>query len=194
MKKEMKPVALGSWKQVYRVFNIKLEPQQAKQTLAAIERLWNKTYPDFVYEYQFLDEKIASFYKQENQLSELFKIFAGIAIFISCLGLYGFVSFMAEQRTKEVGIRKVLGASVSGIVYLFSKEFTLLIGVAFLIATPLAYFFMHKWLQHFAYRIDIGIGIFLLTILISEMIAWLTVGYQAIKAAIANPVKSLRTE
>ncbi|HTB24233.1 MAG TPA: ABC transporter permease [Puia sp.] len=194
LKKEMKPVALGSWKLVYRVFNIKIQPQQAKQTLAAIEKLWNKTYPDFVYEYQFLDEKIASFYKQENQLSQLFKIFAGIAIFISCLGLYGFVSFMAEQRTKEVGIRKVLGASVSGIVYLFSKEFTVLIGVAFLIATPLAYFIMHKWLQHFAYRIDIGVGIFLLTILISEVIAWLTVGYQAIKAAIANPVNSLRSE
>jgi len=194
MKKELKPVALGSWKMVYRVFNIKIQPQNAKQTLAAIEKLWNNTYPDYVYEYQFLDDKIASFYKQENQISQLFKIFAGIAIFISCLGLYGFVSFMAEQRTKEVGIRKVLGASVSGIVYLFSKEFTMLIGVAFLIATPLAYFFMHKWLQHFAYRIDIGVGIFLLTILISEMIAWLTVGYQAIKAAIANPVKSLRTE
>ncbi len=194
LKKEMKPVALGSWKLVYRVFNIKIEPQQVQQTLAAIEKLWNNTYPDFVYEYQFLDEKIASFYKQENQLSQLFKLFAGIAIFISCLGLYGFVSFMAEQRTKEVGIRKVLGASVSSIVYLFSKEFTLLIGVAFLIATPLAWYFMHMWLQHFAYRIDIGVGIFLSTILLAEMIAWLTVGFQAIKAAVANPVSSLRSE
>lgn len=101
---------------------------------------------------------------------------------------------MAVQRTKEVGIRKVLGASVASIVYLFSKEFTVLIGVAFLIATPVAYFFMNKWLQHYAYRIDIGVGIFLLTILISEIIAWLTVGYQAIKAAVANPVKSLRNE
>jgi putative ABC transport system permease protein len=101
---------------------------------------------------------------------------------------------MAVQRTKEVGIRKVLGASVVSIVYLFSKEFTVLIGVAFLIATPLAYYFMHRWLQNYAYRIDIGVGIFLLTILISEIIAWLTVGYQAIKAAVANPVKSLRTE
>jgi putative ABC transport system permease protein len=194
MKKEMKPIALGSWKMVYRLINIKIEPQHAKQTLAAIEKLWNNTYPDFVYEYQFLDDKIASFYKQENQLSQLYKMFAGIAIFISCLGLYGFVSFMAVQRTKEVGIRKVLGASVVSIVYLFSKEFTVLIGVAFLIATPLAYYFMHRWLQNYAYRIDIGVGIFLLTILISEIIAWLTVGYQAIKAAVANPVKSLRTE
>ena len=194
MKEEMKPIMLASWKMVYRSINIKIQPQTAKQTLAAIEKIWNNTYPDFVYEYQFLDDKIASFYKQENQLSQLYKIFAAIAIFISCLGLYGFVSFMAVQRTKEVGIRKVLGASVISIVYLFSKEFTVLIGVAFLIATPLAYFFMHRWLQNYAYRIDIGVGIFLLTILISEIFAWLTVGYQAIKAAIANPVNSLRRE
>jgi ABC-type antimicrobial peptide transport system permease subunit len=147
-----------------------------------------------MYEYQFLDDAIASFYKQESALSQLYKIFAGIAVFISCLGLYGFVSFMAVQRTKEVGIRKVLGASVLHIVYLFSKEFTLLIGIAFLIAAPLAYYFMHHWLQHFAYRINISVGIFLLTIVSAEVIAWLTVGYQAIKAAVANPVKSLKAE
>jgi len=194
LKKEMKPVVLGSWKLVYRLINIKLQPQHSKQTLATIERLWNNSYPDFIYEYQFLDDKIASFYKQENQLSQLYKIFACIAIFISCLGLYGFVSFMAAQRTKEVGIRKVLGASVISIVYLFSNEFTVLIGFAFLIATPLAYFFMHHWLQNFAYRIDMGVGIFLLTIFISEMIAWLTVAHRAIKAAVANPVTSLRSE
>lgn len=194
LKQEMKPVMLGSWKMVYRSINIKMQPQTAKQTLAAIEKLWNNTYPDFVYEYQFLDDKIASFYRQENEISQLCKIFAGIAIFISCLGLYGFVSFMAVQRNKEVGIRKVLGSSVLSIVYLFSKEFTMLIVLAFLIATPLAYLFMHHWLQNFAYRTGIGLGIFLSTILISEIIAWLTVGYRAIKAAMANPVKSLRTE
>ncbi|WP_300599939.1 ABC transporter permease [Niabella sp.] len=194
LKEEMKPMVLSSNKMFYRLFNIKIQPQQAQQTLAAIASLWNKTYPDFVYEYQFLDEKIASFYQQENQLSQLYQLFAGIAIFISCLGLYGFVSFMAAQRTKEIGVRKVLGASVSSIVYLFSKEFTLLIGIAFLIASPIAYYIMHRWLQNFAYRVHLGIGLFLLTILIAEIIAWLTVGYQAIKASVANPVKSLRTE
>jgi ABC-type antimicrobial peptide transport system permease subunit len=101
---------------------------------------------------------------------------------------------MAVQRTKEVGVRKVLGASVMNIIYLFSKEFTVLIVIAFLIAAPLAYYFMHQWLQKFAYRINITAGIFLLTILVSVIIAWLTVGYQAIKAAVANPVKSLRRE
>jgi putative ABC transport system permease protein len=194
LEKQMKPTVLASWKLVYRLLNIKIQPQNANQTLAAIEKLWNNTYPDFIYEYQFLDEKVASFYKQESRLSQLYTICAGIAIFISCLGLYGFVSFMAVQRTKEVGVRKVLGASVINIVYLFSKEFTSLIIVAFLIAAPISYYFMHAWLQKFAYRIHITAGIFLLTILISVLIAWLTVGYQAIKAAIANPVTSLRSE
>ena len=147
-----------------------------------------------MYEAEFLDQKINNFYKQENQLSQLYKIFAAIAIFISCLGLYGLVSFMAVQRTKEVGIRKVLGASVGRIVLLFSREFTFLIGVAFIIATPVAYYFMKQWLENFTYRINLGVSIFLLAILFSIVIAWLTVGWRAIRAARANPVKSLRTE
>jgi putative ABC transport system permease protein len=194
LKKERTPIVLGSYKLVYRLINIKIQPQRAKETLAAIEKIWSKTYPDYIYEYQFLDDKIASFYKQETQLSQLYKAFTGIAVFISCLGLYGFVSFMTARRTKEVGIRKVLGASVINIIYLISKEFTLLIGAAFLIATPLAYFLMHHWLQNFAYRIDIGIGIFLSTILIAEVVAWITIGYQIIKVAVANPLKSLKVE
>jgi putative ABC transport system permease protein len=194
LKEKMKPTALASFKTVYRLFNIKIQPQQVQQTLAAIEGLWKNTYPDFIFEYQFLDDTIASFYKRESQISELYTIFAGIAIIISCLGLYGFASFMAAQRTKEVGIRKVLGASVINIIYLLSKEFTVLIGIAFLIATPLAYYFMHRWLQNYAYRINIGLGIFVSTIFISEIIAWLTVAYQSIKAAVADPVKSLRSE
>jgi ABC-type antimicrobial peptide transport system permease subunit len=164
------------------------------QTLATIQTLWNKSFPDGVYEYQFLDNRIANFYKSEDELSTLYKIFAGIAIFISCLGLYGLVSFMAVQRTKEVGIRKTLGASVGHIVYLFSKEFTLLIIIAFLISAPIGYYLMHKWLQDFTYKISIGPGIFVLAIIVSVIIAWVTVGYKAIKAALANPVNSLRSE
>ena len=190
----MSAIIMSTWKGVYQTIAVKLQARQSKPTLAAIEKLWKAAYPEYVYEYQFLDEKIASFYRQEEQLSHLYKIFAGIAVFISCLGLYGLVSFMSVQRTKEIGIRKVLGASVLNIVYLFSKEFTLLIGIAFLIATPVAYYFMNSWLENFSYRISIGISIFILTILASITIAWLTVGYQAIRAATANPVKSLRTE
>jgi putative ABC transport system permease protein len=194
LKNPIPPVLMSSWKDVYQKLNIKIQPSNISQTLASVERLWNSTFPNGMYEYQFLDDKIANFYKSEDQLSQLYKIFAGIAIFISCLGLYGLVSFMVVQRTKEVGIRKTLGASVGNIVYLFSKEFTLLIIVAFAISAPVGWYFMHKWLQDFTYKISIGPGIFILAIIVSIAIAWVTVGYKAIKAALANPVKSLRSE
>lgn len=191
---EIKPTVLGSLKRSYQLINIEIQPQNPTQTLATIEKLWSTAYPGFIYEYQFLDDKIDSFYKQEYQLSHLYKIFAGIAIFISCLGLYGFVSFMAVQRTKEVGIRKVLGASAMSIIYLFSKEFIALITIAFLIAAPLAWYFMQQWLQNFAYRTSIGPEVFLATIAFSVIIALATVGFQSMKAALANPVDSLKTE
>ncbi|MES1214339.1 MAG: FtsX-like permease family protein, partial [Bacteroidota bacterium] len=135
-----------------------------------------------------------NFYKQENQLSQLYKIFAAIAIFLSCLGLYGLASFMAVQRIKEVGIRKVLGASTANIVYLFSKEFIILISIAFVIATPVAWYFMQNWLQDYSYRINISWWLFAAGGLASVIIALTTISFQAIKAALANPVKSLRTE
>jgi ABC-type antimicrobial peptide transport system permease subunit len=141
-----------------------------------------------------MDDRINEFYKEENQLSLLYKIFAAIAIFISCLGLYGLVSFMAAQRTKEIGIRKVLGASVANIIYLFSKEFTVLILIAFAIAVPVAYYMMRGWLNNFAFRINMNIWVFILAIVCSVVIAWITVGYKSIRAAMSNPVKSLRTE
>ncbi len=190
----MSPVVMAPWKSVYQNMAVKIRPQLLSQTLPIVEKTWNAAFPDYIYQFQFLDQKIADFYKQEEQLSMLYKIFAGIAIFISCLGLYGLISFMAVQRTKEVGIRKVLGASVSNIVYLFSKEFTLLIIVAFVIAAPIAWFFMNKWLENFAFKISIGIWVFVITMMISVLIAWLTVGYRALRAAVANPVKSLRSE
>lgn len=188
------PVLMASSNQNYQIINIKLKTANVSSTLATIERLWNATFPSYMYGYQFLDKKIERFYKVEDQLSVLYKIFAGIAIFISCLGLYGLISFMAVQRVKEVGIRKTLGASVGNIVYLFSKEFTLLILVAFIISAPIGWYFMHQWLQGFAYKTPLGPGIFLLAVVVSVVIAWLTVGYKAISAALANPVKSLRSE
>lgn len=194
LKNPISPVLMASWKAVYQKLNIKIQPANVSQTLAGIEGLWNKTYPEGIYEYQFLDKTVANFYKSEDELSTLYKIFAGIAIFISCLGLYGMVSFMAVQRTKEVGIRKTLGASVANIVYLFAKEFTVLILIAFPIASFFGWYFMHQWLQNYSNRITIGPGIFILAILASIVIAWTSVGYKAIKAALANPVKSLRSE
>lgn len=194
LREPIAPVVMSTWKRTYQVASLKIEPDKAKQVLTSVEKLWNNTYPEYIFEYQFLDKKIENFYKQEAQLSQLYKIFAAIAIFISCLGLYGLISFMAAQRTKEVGIRKVLGASVSNIIYLLSKEFTVLIIIAFAIAAPVAYYFMHQWLQKYTYRIHLGAAIFVLTIFMSIIIAWITVGYRAIKAALANPVTSLRTE
>jgi hypothetical protein len=188
------PVLMASSNQNYQIINIKLKTANMSSTLATIERLWNAAFPTYMYGYQFLDKKIEGFYKVEDQLSVLYKIFAGIAIFISCLGLYGLISFMAVQRVKEVGIRKTLGASVGNIVYLFSKEFTLLIIVAFVISAPVGWYFMHQWLQGFAYQTPLGPGIFMLAVAVSVVIAWLTVGYKAVSAALANPVKSLRSE
>lgn len=194
LKNKMEPVMMASLKNMYQLMNIKIKPSGITNTLAGVEKKWNSTFPGHLYEYQFLDDKIASFYVNEDQLSALYKIFAVIAIFISSLGLFGLISFMAVQRIKEVGIRKTLGASVSSIVYLFSKEFAMLILIAFAISAPLGWYFMGKWLQSFAYKITLGPWIFVLAIILSVTIAWLTVGYKAIKAAIANPVKSLRSE
>lgn len=194
LREPMAPVVLSTWKDVYHTMNIKIKPGREKTVLPYVQKLWTGTYPDYVYDYKFLDQTIENFYKQEDQLSQLYKIFAGIAIFISCLGLYGLVSFMAVQRTKEVGIRKVLGASVRNIIYLLSKEFTVLIIIAFIISTPVAWYIMHKWLQNYTYRIPLSASIFIIAIASSVVIAWITVAHRAIKAAIANPVKSLRSE
>lgn len=188
------PTVMTTIKNQYRVANIRVDITKAKAITATMQNIWNKYFPDYVFEYDFLDQSIANYYRQENQLAALYKIFSGVAIFISCLGLYGLISFMAVQRRKEIGIRKVLGAPVRDIVVMLSKEFTILIAIAFLIAAPIAWYFMQQWLQQYTYRITMGSWFFIATIFCSLLIAWLTVGYTAIKAALANPVKSLRTE
>jgi len=193
-RRDLAPVIMTTIKGAYNNASIKLSSQDMNSTMKDIAKTWDQLFPDFVFEYQFLDAKIASFYEQEQQLSSLYQIFAAIAIFLSCLGLYGLASFMAVQRIREVGIRKVLGASASNIVYLFSKEFMVLIGIAFLVAAPIAWYFMNKWLQNYPYRISISAWIFLIGGMISIFIALATVSFQAIKAALTNPVKSLRTE
>jgi len=188
------PVVMTTIKNSYGLANIQIDMHKAKTVIAALQNTWNKNYPDFIFEYGFVDQAIADYYKQENELSVLFKIFSGISIFISCLGLYGLISYMAVQRKKEIGIRKVLGAPVRDIVVMLSKEFTILIAIAFVIAAPIAWYFMDRWLQQYTFRISIGVWFFIITIASALSIAWLTVGYTAIKAARANPVKSLRTE
>jgi putative ABC transport system permease protein len=165
-----------------------------QNTLQQIGTCWKEVYPEESYEYKFFDESIAAFYKSETDMTKLLKWTSGLTIFISCLGLLGLAIFMANKRTKEIGVRKILGASPSQIIAMLSKDFIPLVLLALLIATPVAWYFTSKWLQNFTYRISMPIWVFVITGLCAIAIAFITVGFQTIKAAIANPIKSLRTE
>jgi putative ABC transport system permease protein len=173
---------------------LRIRPDNIPGTLAFIERKWREFFPERVFEYGFVDENFEKTYRAEEKIGKIVSYAALLAIFIACLGLFGLTSFATEQRTKEIGIRKILGASVPNIVLLLSKEFTKLVILSNLIAWPVAYWAMNRWLQDFAYRIHIGFGTFLLAAVLALGIALLTVGFQAIKAALANPVEALRYE
>ena len=194
LRERIMPLALFSAAENFGLLAVKLDPSAMEGTLDRLQASFAKAFPDQMFNASFFDDKVSGFYRAETVAARLFILFAGLAIFISCLGLYGLVSFMVAQKTKEVGIRKVLGASVKSIVYLFSREFTVLIGMAFLVAVPIGYYFMQGWLSGYYYHITISWGVFAAAIVLSVAVAWLTVGYKAIKAAHANPVKSLRTE
>ena len=181
------PWALG-------MISVKVSAANLPATLKAIGNKWSQLIPNRPFEYNFLDEFFDRQYRAEDHFGNLFFNFAVLAIFISCLGLLGLSSYSTMQRTKEIGIRKVLGANVTGIVNLLSIEFIKLVLIALVIASPIAWFGMNKWLEDFAYRTNIAWWIFGLAGLVSVVIAFSTISYQAIKAAIANPVKSLRTE
>jgi len=188
------PVCISPNYDRYNYCAVKLNMARAGGLLPAMEKLWNNTYPEYNYTYTFMDDSIAAFYQTETVLLRLIEIFAGIAIFIGCLGLYGMVSFMAVQKTKEIGVRKVLGAGVPDILWIFGKEFFRLLIIAFLIAAPIGGWFMHRWLQDFVYRIPLNAEVFLLALASTIIIATATIGYRTVRSALANPVKSLRTE
>lgn len=192
--KERRPCILLYEEDAHFNVSVLLNAGNTRQTLARIEKAWTKLFPEELFAYEFLDERIGSMYRQEQKAYTAFRMFSVLAIIIGCLGLYGLVAFAAVQRTKEVGIRKVLGASIPDIVILFGKEFMLLITIAFVVAAPVAWYVMNNWLQNFAYRVDIGFLTFLMAIAASFIIAAITIAHQAVKAALANPVKSLRTE
>lgn len=173
---------------------VRLGAQAPGETLQRIAQIWERFVPEWPLELIFMDEDYARQYQSEQQLEQLFRTFAALAVWIACLGLFGLAAFMAEQRTKEIGIRKVLGASVASIVVLLSKDYLRLVLVAFLVGAPVAYFVMQRWLEDFAYRIHVGPGLFALAGLLAAVIALATVSYQAIRAALADPVESLRYE
>jgi len=180
------------WK--FRFMSARISVENMPGTLSRMRKTFTRLNPGIPFEYRFLDQDYDQLYRSQEKLGTLINGLGALALFISCLGLYGLAAFLAEQKTKEIGIRKVLGASVAGIVGFFSREFIQCVLLANLIAWPLAYYFMNEWLREFAYRINIGVGIFFISGLMALIIAMLAVGYQSIKAARANPVDSLRYE
>ena len=194
LQEAVEPCAIFANPKMYKEIAIKLDTKDFTKTIQNIQNTWQKTYPDEVFTYQFVDEQIAKFYEKEEQLTSLIRSFAMVAILICCLGLYGMVSFMVTQKTKEIGVRKVLGARVESIVLLFGQEFLILVLLAFAIAAPIAWYTMTNWLRNFAYRIDLQWWILALGGISTLLITLVTVGYKVIKAALINPVKSLRME
>ncbi|MFP4089027.1 MAG: ABC transporter permease [Cyclobacteriaceae bacterium] len=174
--------------------SIRLAPGDLSASLSLIEQSWNQFAPAEPFQYTFLDEDFDALFRAEQRLGQVFSVFTGLAILVACLGLLGLAAFTAEQRTKEIGIRKVMGASVPSVILLLSRDFTRLVIISFALAVPLAWYIMHQWLSGFAFRIDIGPGIFLFAGLSALLIAWLTVSWQSARAATADPVKSLRSE
>ncbi|MCF0058573.1 ABC transporter permease [Dyadobacter sp. CY356] len=194
LQEPIEPCVIFANPKLYKEVAVKLNTKNLSRSIEHINQAWQKTYPNEVFSYEFVDEKIAKFYEKEEQLTSLIRSFAMVAIFICCLGLYGMVAFMVTQKTKEIGVRKVLGASVSNIISLFGREFLILVTVAFMIAAPIAWYAMKNWLNQFAYRINLEWWILASGGIIILLITLITVGYKVIKAALMNPVNSLTSE
>jgi ABC-type antimicrobial peptide transport system permease subunit len=195
----IKPLLLGSEKNNIYSMHVAFRPQtpggsEWKNGISKIEKLWKEQFPNDEFDYEFLDATIAKFYQGEQHISSLLKWSTGLAIFISCLGLLGLVMYTTHLRTKEIGVRKVLGASVTQIFSLISRDFLKLVIIAFVIATPFAYWALHNWLNNFAYRTSMNWWVFAVSGAGMLVLALLILGFQIIRAATVNPVKSLRTE
>lgn len=194
LKDEITPLVIHIFTASTRVFAFRIRPDNVPATLAFIENRWQQLDPAHPFTYTFLDESFDRLYRSEEKLGKIFSVFSTLAIFIAALGLFGLALFMAGQRTKEIGIRKILGASQARIFVLLSKEFAILVLLANILAWPTAYIFMQQWLQNFAYRVNIQPWIFVLSATIAFVIALLTISYQTLKVAMADPVESLRYE
>jgi putative ABC transport system permease protein len=178
----------------YYRMSLRVSPENIQETIGFLRSTWREFDSQYPLEFVFLDDQYDALYRTEERLGQLFGIFTALAIIIGCLGLFGLSAYSAEQRTKEIGIRKVLGATTSNVTMLLVREFTKWVLLAVVIAWPVGYYIMHTWLQNFAYRIGLGAGIFLLSALLALVIAMITVAYQAVKAAVANPIESLKYE
>lgn len=194
LKRSIIPLFLTTFAYGYYSANIQLQSSNYHRTLSQLEKIYNQVYTSSVFEPEFVDQQLENAYRQEQTMGKLVNFFAGVALLIGCMGLYGLILFMVAQKTKEVGIRKVLGASIGSILWLFSREFVRLISFAFVLAAPVAWWVMDSWLGNFQYRIPLGSGIFLVALLTTVLVALLTISVQSVRAALRNPVKSLRSE
>lgn len=194
LKQAVSPLVIYSNRKHYSSMALKIDPKEVSKTMSEVEQVWNATFPNHVYELEFMDQTIESFYRTEQVMGVLFKVFAGVIIFISFIGLFGLVSFIATQRTREIAIRKVLGASTMELVKMLNRSFLYMVLIANLVAWPLAYIFTSKWLDGFAYRIDLSIWPFLLAMVLSVLITLVTVSLRSLKAAKTNPIDALKYE
>ncbi|MFD0765092.1 ABC transporter permease [Mucilaginibacter lutimaris] len=191
----VRPMIVQGPKYWFSVIHYKLNPQHSTtENLKTVEAIFKKYNSEYPFDYHFVDDEYAKKFADEQRIGTLATLFAGLTIFISCLGLFGLATYMAQNRIKEIGVRKVLGASVMGVTTMLSKDFLALVGISFLIATPVAWYFMHQWLQGYSYRVNISIWVFTIAAFVTTLISIITVSFQAVKAALANPVKSLRSE
>ena len=191
---KIEPIVYRMLEPWYRRIIVKMDPVNIKNTLNFIENVWKKHFPKYPFVYSFFDERFEAMYKAEHNMGRLISYASILAIFIACLGLFGLAAFMTEQRTKEIGVRKVLGSSLTGVMYLLTGDFTKLVILGNLLAWPVAWFFMKKWLQTFAYSIELNIYIFLSAGAIALIIAFFTVSYQSLKAGLTNTVDALKYE
>ena len=194
LENDIEPTVLFNNRRGYRMLNVKVNMSRISEVIPVIQSKWERAFPDQVFEYEFLDEHIREFYDGSRRMTTLLIVFTSMAIFIGCLGLFGLATFMANQKTKEIGVRKVLGASVESIILMFTREYAKLILIGFVIAAPLGYLAMQQFLNEFAYKIPLGPWIFLLGLGITFLVAMITVGYKSFRAAVVNPVKALRYE
>lgn len=194
MHETVKPLLIHIFPQWYAHISLKLKTDNLAATMKELENTWKTIATQSPFTYTFMEEDFDNLYRSELNMRNVLSAFTFLSILVACLGLFGLASFTIKQRVKEIGIRKVLGSSVSAIVQLLSKDFLKLVLISFLIAAPLAWYAMYKWLQDYAYRVDMGFWIFIAAGFLAVLIAFLTVSIQALKASLANPVKSLRTE